>query len=57
VVDEYVSCVELHAERPWMRSLDCFLGQKGHLILSSLSFAVSSVVFLEGNGHDIASGN
>jgi WD40 repeat protein len=57
-VDTYLSSVELHAERPWLRSIDSFLGQPGGaLIVSpSVGFKVCCVVFLPGGGHVVAAG-
>jgi hypothetical protein len=34
-VDKYVSSVQLHAERPWLCSIDPFLGQPGGALIAS----------------------
>jgi WD40 repeat protein len=58
-VEKYVSSVEMHAERPLLRSIDPFLGQPGGPLIASFSvgFDVCSVVFLPGSGRVLAAGD
>jgi WD40 repeat protein len=58
-VERYVASVEMHAERPWLCSIDPFLMQpEGSLVVSpSVGFSVRSVILLPRCGHVLASGS
>jgi WD40 repeat protein len=58
-VERHVASVEIHAERPWLCSIDQFLMQpEGSLVASpSVGFSVRSVILLSRWGHVLASGS
>jgi WD40 repeat protein len=58
-VDKYVSSVGLHAERPWLCSINPFLGQPGSSLIASpgVGFMVEIEAFLPGSGHVLAIGS
>jgi WD40 repeat protein len=55
-VERYVASIEHHAKRPWLCSIDSFLGQEGgHLVtLPSVSYQVYCVIPLLGSGRVVA---